>query len=250
MEDNGGANFQYSPELSVVVLGYRAGCDLEPFAEELINLLEQDKINYQIVLVGNYWPSTDDNTPEVVKELARNNLRIKPVIKPKEGKMGWDMHSGLAAADGKYIAIIDGDGQMPAGDIIRVYKKIKAGDSDLVKTYREKRLDDPWRKFISYFYNLFFKILFPGLKARDINSKPKIFTRGFLNKLTLVANDWFADAEIMIQARRLNAKIEEIPTIFKKNDKRPSFIKFPAIFEFIRNLVSFRLKEFKKNKKI
>jgi len=250
MEDNEDTNFQHSPELSVVVLGYRTGSDLEPFVAELVKLLEQERVDYQIVLVGNYWPSASDNTPELVRELARRNLKIKPVIKPKEGKMGWDMHSGLAAADGKYIAIIDGDGQMPADDIIRVYKKIKAGDSDLVKTYREKRLDDPWRKLISYFYNLFFKILFPGLKARDINSKPKIFTRDFLNKLTLVSNDWFADAEIMIQTRRLNAKIEEIPTIFKKNEKRPSFIKFPAIFEFIKNLITFRLKEFKKNKKI
>lgn len=250
MQDSQKINHQHVPEISVVVLGYKANQNLKFFVEELVNFLENDKIDYQIVLVGNYWPNSGDETPAVVSELAWNNNKIKPIIKPKEGYMGWDMRSGLEVADGKFIAIIDGDGQMPAEDIMKVYKKIKEDNFDLVKTYREKRMDNLWRKIISYFYNLFFKILFPGLNARDINSKPKIFTKEFLDKLNLTSNDWFADAEIMIGARRFKINIGEVPTIFKKNEKRPSFVKFPAIFEFIKNLIIFRIKEFKywKNK--
>lgn len=237
------SNQKNKPELSVVVLGYRAGLLLKPFILELVTYLKKDKIDYQIVLVGNYWPKINDITPRMVSELAQLNLRIKPVIKLKEGGMGWDMRSGLDVADGKLIAVIDGDNQMPAFDIIRVYKKIKDSDFDLVKTYRKKRLDNLRRKFISVFYNLFFKILFPNLKAKDINSKPKILTSKFYKKLNLVSNDWFIDAEIMIQAGRLNAKIGEIPTIFRVNKDRVSFVKFSAIFEFIKNLIKARIYE-------
>ena len=104
--------------------------------------------------------------------------------------MGWDMRSGLESADGNFIAVIDGDGQMPAKDIIRVYKKIKEEDLDFVKTFREERFDNFWRKTISFNYNLIFKILFPGLAAKDVNSKPKIFTRHFFDRLDLVSDDW------------------------------------------------------------
>jgi len=236
-------NQKNKPELSVIILGYRAGLLLKSFILELVTYLKKNKIDYQIILVGNYWPGINDITPQIVNELAQLNPRIKPIIKPKEGGMGWDMRSGLEASDGELIAVIDGDGQMPIYDIIRVYKKIKEGDFDLVKTYREKRLDNLWRKFVSVFYNLFFKILFPGLKARDINSKPKIFTSEFYKKLNLVSDDWFTDAEIMIQARRLKAKIGEIPTIFKLNEQRSSFIKFSAILEFTKTLIKARIYE-------
>ncbi|MDP2684184.1 MAG: glycosyltransferase family 2 protein [bacterium] len=237
---------QLSIELSVVVLGYRGGEALKLFVAQLVESLSKSDINYQLVVVGNYWPNTDDKTPEIVRELAQVNKNIKPVIREKEGSMGWDLRSGLEVADGKYIAFIDGDGQMPAEDVIKVYDKIKDSDLDLVKTCRSVRHDEKWRKFISFFYNLLFKILFPGLNAKDINSKPKIFTHQFYNKMELQSDDWFADAEIMIEARRLKARIGEVPTIFKKNEHRPSFVKFSAIFEFIRNFIIYRIREFKR----
>lgn len=234
---------QHQPELSVVVLGYRASQKLRSFVDELVGYLRKDNIDYQIVLVGNYWPGSEDITPLVVKELAQANSRIKPVVKPKQGGMGWDMRSGLETADGKLITIIDGDGQMPAKDVIRVYQKIKEENLDFVKTYREKRFDNSWRKTISFFYNLFFKILFPGLNIIDVNSKPKILNRELFNKLNLTSDDWFVDAEMMIQIRRHNIRIGEIPTVFKESEKKSSFVKFPAIFEFIKNLIKARIHE-------
>jgi len=238
-----GFSYQKRPELSVVVLGYQAGLGLRVYISKLVDCLEGDNIDYQIVLVGNYWPGVDDITPQIVKELAQANLKIKPIIKPKQGMMGWDMRNGLEAADGELIAVIDGDGQMPAEDIIRIYKKIKEESLDFVKTFREKRFDNFWRRTISFFYNLTFKALFPGLKTKDVNSKPKIFTRQLFNKLDLISDDWFIDAEMMIQIRRLKVKMGEIPTVFRENQERPSFIKFSAIFEFIKNLIKARIYE-------
>lgn len=239
------SSYQDRPELSVVVLGYRAGLGLKLFVSELIGLLEKDKIDYQIVLVGNYWPGSNDDTPKIVRELVRLNHRIKQVIEPKEGMMGWDMRKGLEAADGKFISVIDGDGQMLAGDVIRVYREIKEKDLDFVKTYRQKRFDNLWRRTISFFYNLIFKILFPGLKVRDVNSKPKVFTRQFFKKLKLISNDWFTDAEIMIQVRRYKARTSELPTVFKQIKGRSSFVNISSIFEFIKNLIIARIKEFR-----
>lgn len=233
-------------ELSVVVLGYRAGIGLKFFVSELIDLLEKNNIDFQIVLVGNYWPGSNDTTPEVVKELAKDDLRIKPIVRIKQGMMGWDMRTGLEAADGELISVIDGDGQMLVEDIVKVYRKLKEENLDFVKTYREKRFDGLWRKIVSFFYNMFFRILFFGLRTKDINSKPKIFTRKVFNKLRLTSDDWFIDAEIMIQIRRYGMKIGDVPTVFGQNNERPSFVKLPAIFEFTKNLIKARIKEFRR----
>ena len=158
--------------------------------------------------------------------------------------MGWDMKSGLQAATGKSLAVIDGDGQMPSSDVIRVYQLMKTNGLDLAKTCRTKRDDGSYRRLVSVGYNILFKLLFPGINAWDINSKPKIMTREFYEKVHLESNGWFIDAEIMIFARRLHAKIGEIKTVFLSMDSRPSFVKPFSILEFLGNLFWYRVKEF------
>ena len=88
------------------------------------------------------------------------------------------------------------------------------------------------------------QILFPGIVSHDINGKPKIFTRNAYDKLKLVSDDWFIDAEIMIKARRYHFKIGEVETKFHKNSERPSFISLKANIEFLKNIVVWRIKEF------
>ncbi len=157
--------------------------------------------------------------------------------------MGWDMKAGLQAATGQSLAVIDGDGQMPSEDVVRVYQLMKDNELDFAKTYRTKRNDGSYRKLISIVYNILFKIMFPGIKASDMNSKPKIMTRAFYEKINLESNGWFIDAEIMILARRLSLKIGEIETVFHSLDSRPSFVKPLSILEFLFNLFIYRIRE-------
>jgi glycosyltransferase involved in cell wall biosynthesis len=239
------------PEISVVVLAYKAGETIKEFTADLMQLMQNHfGRNYELILVGNYHQDSQDLTPAVVKQIANAHDNIIAVAELKQGMMGWDMRSGLRAACGKTIAVIDGDNQMPIDDLIRVYNQLKNQNADLAKTYRIHRGDQTWRKIISFIYNIIFKILFPGLNSRDINSKPKIMTRQAYEKLDLSSNDWFIDAEIMIQARRHNFKIGEVATSFwDLAGKRRSFVKPGAILEFIKNLIYYRSREYRFKKK-
>lgn len=233
-----------APEISVVVLAYRSAETIEGFIDSLVVSLEKEKVLWEIVLVGNYFEGIGDQTPDVVRNIAAKESRIKAVAEIKKGMMGWDMKTGLQEATGKTMAVIDGDGQMPSSDVIRVYQEMRSKGLDLAKTYRAKRNDGTYRRLISVVYNVLFKILFPGVNAWDMNSKPKIMTREFYEKINLESNGWFIDAEIMILARRLGAKIGEIETVFHSMDSRPSFVKPLSILEFLGNLFWYRIKEF------
>jgi len=148
------------PEISIVILCYRAEEAIVPFVERVIQLLDWTKANYELVLVGNYWPHTNDKTPIIVKDLSSKNHRIKCVTLPKAGAMGWDVKKGVAEATGKFIAFIDGDGQFPVESILSpVYcalnsEAARGEQVDLVKTYRVVRGDGLYRICISFFYNL------------------------------------------------------------------------------------------------
>jgi glycosyltransferase involved in cell wall biosynthesis len=198
--------------------------------------------NFEIILVGNYIEGQNDITPTIVKDLAQKNDQVNYLALPKKGWLGWDVRKGIEASKGDYIALIDGDGQMPAKDIARVYNKIRNEDLDLVLTYRKKRGDGLYRFILSNTYNLFAKTLFPGIPFRDMNSKPKIIKRSSLNLLNLSVDNWTIDAEIMLQSWQKKLKIQEIATDFHgQPGGRKSFVGKSSIFQFILFLLRFRI---------
>ena len=233
-----------TPNLSVVVLAYRSGETLREFVDSLVYLLDREEPEWELVLVANHFSDDGDKTPEIAKQIAQSNVRIKAITRVKKGMMGWDMRSGLEATTGKTLAVIDGDGQMPCEDVVRVYRKLINENLELAKTYRFNRDDGAYRKTISIIYNMVFKFLFPGLMSRDINSKPKVMTREVYRQMDLRSDGWFVDAEIMILARRMKLKIGELETGFRCLRDRLSFVKPSSIFEFLANLVWYRILEY------
>lgn len=234
------------PNVSVVVLCYKAGKSVPAFVGRVEQALENVSRDWEIVLVGNYnqGEEASDPTPGYVRREAERDPRIAAVTLRKEGMMGWDARTGLAAATGDVIILIDGDNQMPPEDVEAVYKKLVAEKLDMAMTYRSVRQDSLVRRLNSKAYNMVFRCLFPGIQARDVNSKPKAMTRAFYEKLDLTADDWFLDAEIMIQARRHQVKLGQIPTVFRASNDRKSFVRFDAVLEFLKNLARHRWREF------
>jgi glycosyltransferase involved in cell wall biosynthesis len=166
---------------------------------------------------------------------------VRLLAEPKHGRMGWDMRRGLEACRGKYIGVIDGDGQFPVEAIFSCFAKIKSDNFDVVKTYRVERHDSSYRRLISTVYNWLFHRFFRGSSnLRDVNSKPKIMTRKAYERMTLESDDWFIDAELILNCVNLNLRVYEIPVEFQSLGKRKSFVKPGAIFEFLKHMIEYR----------
>ena len=230
-------------EFSMAVLCYRTERDIIPFIENLHHIMSLFSFTWELVLVGNYWSGTSDETPRIVKDLSARLDHVRYIAEPKEGGMGWDMKMGLNACAGNYIGVIDGDGQFPVEAIFSCFAKIKSEDLDFVKTYRVIRSDGWVRNTISIGYNFLFKLLFPEYRGyRDANSKPKIIRRSAYERMTLTSTDWFLDAELVLNALELDLRMYEIPITFESLEVRPSFVKAGAIWEFTMNLFRYRLR--------
>jgi glycosyltransferase involved in cell wall biosynthesis len=236
-----------TPTLSVIVLCYRSTTGAPAFADQLSRELEAAGVDYELILVANHYEGDGDPTPELVREYAATHPRAVAITRVKEGMMGWDMRSGLEAARGAHLAVIDGDGQMPVSDILTTFRLLQAGGYDLVKTFRAQRFDGAYRAVLSRCYNLLFTLLFPGAaKFHDINSKPKVMTRAAYASMRLVSNDWFTDAEIMIEAIRNRLSVGEVSTIFLRNERRATLVPPSAIWEFLRNLLYYRFRSWRR----
>jgi glycosyltransferase involved in cell wall biosynthesis len=194
------------------------------------------------VLVANYWPGHDDPTPQIVREFAAGRDDVVTVIGEKQGAMGWDMRTGLAAAHGDYLVVIDGDAQNPVEDVVKMYMRMKDSGVDFMKGRRIARFDGFYRRVISEGYNVVFRLIFRTGPLWDINGKPKAITRVAYERMNLKSDDWFIDAELVLAATRLGLTVEEMPVIFRENEERSSFVKFSAISEFVVNMLKARLR--------
>jgi len=231
------------PALSVVVLCYRSEERIIPYLQQMEKELSAEGVtDEELVLVGNYVRGSGDRTPDVIRKLAEKNPKIVPVTLEKQGMMGWDVMTGLAAARGEAVALIDGDGQMPSSDITRLYRVLRSGEVDFAKTFRVKRFDGTSRRVVSRCYNVIFHLLFPGTPFRDINSKPKLIARRALEQMHLTCKGWFSDGEIMLEVRRLNLSFADVPTVFHENEWRASFVSAWTALEILGYMLLYRLK--------
>jgi len=213
------------------------------YVEKIMRTLETNEPSFEIVLVANYdKEGNDDTTPVIVRNLCAQNNKCRFVTEEKQGMMGWDLRTGLTRANGNFILFLDGDGQTPVEEILRAYGSLLQSGADICTVYRTHREDGLFRIICSFFLNLLFRLFFPGIGTRDINGKPKIIKRSAYKRMCLTSNDWFADAEFMLEARRLKMQVCEIPGMFLKNTWRKSFIGLPAIAEFGLNLVKYRFR--------
>ena len=235
------------PKLSVIILCYRSGESLIDFFEEVKETVANYVPIHEFILVANYLEGSNDRTGEYAKVVAAENENCTALSISKKGMMGWDMRQGLDAATGDVLCIIDGDGQFPISSILDCYQVMEKEKVDLVKTYRETRNDGIYRRIISTAYNLIFKILFPGLNSKDVNSKPKLLRSSAYKKMKLTSDDWFVDAEIMLNVRDYKMSFREIPVEFDELKGRKSFVKPQAIIEFLINMVRYRLKNSTEN---
>lgn len=230
------------PELSAIVLCYRAGESIVRVVAPLYELLRKEGISFELVLVANYWPQQPDPTPAIVREFAADHDHVTAVVEAKEGAMGWDLKRGFDAARGKTMVLIDGDAQNPVDDVLRLYRLMRESNADVGKGRRVTRHDGAYRRLISFGYNLLFRALFGSGSVWDINGKPKAVTRGAYSQMRIRSDDWFADAEIMLEAKRLGLVVVELPVVFNRNDERASFVRPSAIWEFIVHMSRYRLR--------
>jgi len=228
----------YNHELSLVIPCYNEEKNIGKEATELVNELTSSNIDFELILVDN---GSYDDTARILNDLAKRCPQIKVVTVKKNEGYGWGIINGLKNCNGSYVGFLCADGQISPKDVIKVFKKLKSEDLDLCKVRRIKRYDGLYRLFLSKSYNFLFKFFFP-VPTNDVNGTPKIMKYNCYNKLNISSKDWFIDTEIMIKAKIFGFKIGEVPVEFKKREKGKSNIKFTIVFEFIRNLIRYKLR--------
>jgi len=130
------AEFDPEPLVSIVVAVLNEADNVEPVTREIMRAFD-DAFSYEIVFVDD---GSDDNTVARIRALDEGHIRV--VRHARRCGKSQAVRTGVAAARGRWIGTMDGDGQDDPADLAKMLRQaLRAGGSPLVAGIRVRRKD-------------------------------------------------------------------------------------------------------------
>jgi glycosyltransferase involved in cell wall biosynthesis len=217
--------------VSVVVPAYNEEENLSATVAQVARKLDELDTTFEIVIVND---GSTDRTREIAEKLAAADARIRLINHQRNLGPGSGVFTGIEAAEGDFVIFIPAD---LALDIDELYKYIDASRTcDLVVGIRSDRRDySAFRKFVSHVNIGLIKLLF-GMKERQFNYI-HMYRRAMLNRINIESRGVFITAEIMIKARDLGYRLQEVDiTYVPRTSGRATCGSVKVIMETVRDL--------------
>ncbi len=135
-------------ELSVVIPVYNCSGCLSELHARLTASLREVTPDYEIVLVDD---RSTDGAWNILRELARNDPRLRVVRLSRNFGQHAAITAGLARSTGAWTVVMDCDLQEPPEEIPRLYAKAQEG-YEIVRAVREGRRHSAFRRFSATLY--------------------------------------------------------------------------------------------------
>ena len=113
--------------ISIVIPTFNESQNIIPLIKNLIVLISD--FEYEIIVVDDDSP---DGTSEEVNKYMKLNKRIKLITRIGRSGLSSAIKEGLIFAQGKYLLVIDGDGQHHPSFILNMLEEMQRGKYDIV----------------------------------------------------------------------------------------------------------------------
>jgi glycosyltransferase involved in cell wall biosynthesis len=226
-----------TPDLSLVIPCYNEEDIVAYTVHRLLRVFERAGYRLELVTVDN---GSSDGTGAILRELAgRGTSVVYHRVEKNEG-YGHGVLSGMPRCTAPWVGLIPADAQVDAEDVVRLYEMAAlSGENVVAKVRRRFRMDGAIRKVVTFGYNMFIRLLWPGL-GWDVNATPKILPRHLAAAMQLTSKGWALDPEIMIKARYIGVRVIELNILSRERCIGTSKIRTDAMWDLIRSLVGFR----------
>lgn len=141
--------------LSVIVACYNEEEALPLFYKEIKNTAKlMSNLDFEFLFIND---GSNDKTLEVIKELAKEDKRVKFISLSRNFGKEAAMFAGLKNSKGDYVTLMDADLQDPPSLLAKMYSYIVDENYDNVCTRRVTRKGEPIIR--SFFARNFYKII-------------------------------------------------------------------------------------------
>lgn len=221
--------------LSIVLPAYKEAENLVKILPEIHNQVKMLNVDYEILIIDTMNPI--DNTKEIC-----NRFDAVYINRSGGDLYGDAIRTGINAASGKYVVMMDADGSHEPKSIIDLYRAICNDECDLVigsRYCKGGKTDNSFvLKTMSYILNLTYRVIF-GLNVKDCSNSFRIYNAKLLSTIKLECDNFDIVEEILIKLYKKYPKlrVQEVPIYFKKREKgisKRDLVKF--IFSYVTTI--------------
>lgn len=186
--------------LSVIVPVYNEGEAVTALHAEILDVCLRLNKSFEIIFVND---GSSDNTLSVLKTLKP----IKIIALRRNFGQTAAMDAGIKAAQGKYLATLDGDGQNNPADIPNLIAKLERDDLDVVSGWRKHRQDTKSKRYSSLMAAFVRKFLVND-GIHDSGCSLKIYKKECFEKVNLYGEmHRFIPAVLKIKGFRIGEEV-------------------------------------------
>ena len=199
-------------KLSVLMPVYNERKTLAEIVSRVLNQRIDGIDSLDLVIVDD--ASTDGST-EIIEQLARTHLQIKPILQKKNQGKGAAIRKAIDAASGDIAIIQDADLEYDPNDFRVVLTPILQGDADVVYGSRfiiKKEGRDLYSKHaLGNRFLTFLSNRFTNLNLTDMETCYKAFCLQSLKTIPLRSNRFGIEPEITAKIAKRKLRVHEVP---------------------------------------
>ena len=199
-------------KLSVLMPVYNERKTLAEIVSRVLNQRIDGIDSLELVIVDD--ASTDGST-EIIEQLARTHLQIKPILQKKNQGKGAAIRKAIDAASGDIAIIQDADLEYDPNDFRVVLTPILQGDADVVYGSRfiiKKEGRDLYSKHaLGNRFLTFLSNRFTNLNLTDMETCYKAFRLQALKTMPLRSNRFGIEPEITAKIAKRKLRVHEVP---------------------------------------
>ncbi|MBQ1812461.1 MAG: glycosyltransferase family 2 protein [Bacilli bacterium] len=140
--------------ISLIIPCYNEEESIPYFIKEMNKVMDKMNEKFELIFVND---GSKDRTLELLKDISKNDKRVKYISFSRNFGKEAAMLAGLEACRGDYIAIMDADLQDPPEYLIEMYKGIVEEGYDCVGLRRTSRKGEPVIR--SFFARCYYKLI-------------------------------------------------------------------------------------------
>ncbi len=164
-------------EISIVIPALSEEESLPLLVDGINSCFSTSTIDYEIIIV-------DDGSPIAVSSYLAESKILKIIREPYSKGQSNGILKGVSVAKYDYICTLDGDGQNPPTEIIKMIEEFNKNFSeyDVIAGYRKNRKDSFFRSFYSRLANIFINII-TKTSSKDLGCSLKIFDKKIMEDI-------------------------------------------------------------------
>lgn len=194
--------------LSVVMPAYNEEATLSQIVQQVLglpNLLE-------LIIVDD---CSKDNTPQIAKQLAEQDARIRYVRQEKNGGKTEALKAGFALSTGEIVIVQDADLEYDPAEIADVIAPILEGHADVV--YGSRFMVKRAARVIYFYHYLankgltFLSNMVTNLNMTDVETCYKAFRGDIIRNMLISSSGFGFEIEVTAKIAKLRCAVYEVP---------------------------------------